>query len=143
MKSTNQIGSDLYRSLIEWNKKRGDGWGEIAYTAWHRTPWVTYAYVGTEDRGDNRHHVIHKWCTEKFGPCAIPSHDVPGCWHSGGTSFDGWCYFGFDSEYKLQEFKSAWPRTEIVVASTVQFGKVLDEDLSWAENEYNSNLAPD
>lgn len=101
-------GSDLYRSFIEWNAKRGEDDLRLAHQVWDMTPWVVDMFDGSMVR-DDRYRQMIMWCHKKWGDPAWWPSGRKGAWQRGGTTVNGWTWWGFDTKDKMNEFASAWP----------------------------------
>ncbi len=101
-------GSDLYRSIIEWNAKQGDDDLRLAHEVWDMTPWVVDMFDGSM-KHDDRYRQMVMWCHERWGEQAWWPSGRKGAWQRGGATVDGWTWWGFDTKDKMDDFASAWP----------------------------------
>jgi hypothetical protein len=104
----------LYHSIIE--HANGDGPChdlELTHKVWDPTPWVVDVYLGDRENTSTPLRqdecAIKRFCRANFGKESWPMHDEPAAWYSGGAIVDGWTWFGFDSEQKMNQFLEAWP----------------------------------
>ncbi len=101
------MGTDLYQSIIDWNARQSAELLRLAHEVWDMTPWVVDVFEGANrDMGymDRMH-----WCRERWGDQAWWPSGLKGAWQRGGATVDGWTWWGFDSEDKMNEFLAAWP----------------------------------
>ena len=103
-------GTDLYRSALAFNDDDPERQALMAQV-WRDTPWMVDAYTGSHDT--DRRHDLMEWCREQFGPEAWPIHGLPGQWHSGGATVDGWTWMGFATEARMRQFMERWPAPNV------------------------------
>jgi len=101
------VSTELYRSIIDWNARRGEDDVRLAHEVWDMTPWVVDVYEGPR-RGEGYKERM-QWCRDKFGDEAWWPSARKGGWQRGCATVDGWTWWGFDTEEKMNEFVAAWP----------------------------------
>ena len=101
-----KAGSELYQRQILGRPN------ELMRQVWSGTPWMVDAFTGS--CASHRYFTLMRWCRDQFGPEAWPIHGKPGRWCSGGATFDGWTWMGFETEEMMRQFQERWPAPEDV-----------------------------
>lgn len=105
------MATELYRDTIAWADRNLDEGGvALQHTVWDGTPWMVDAFTGSIE--SDRDYEIRKWCNEEFGPEARPIHGIPGAWHRGVATVNGWTWIGFAEREMMERFVAAWPKPE-------------------------------
>lgn len=80
------------------------------HKVWDGTPWMVDAFTGRFD--DDRYHQIGQWLHDRFGREASPIHKLPGTWHRGGATINGYTWLGFATEEMMTTFEEHWPNSD-------------------------------
>ena len=102
------MATEPYRSIMEFNEKRGASDLALAHEVWDMTPWIIDVHDGRVEDGLYRDLMV--WCQSRWGAQAWWPNGRKGAWQRGGATVDGWTWWGFDSEDKMREFVGAWPK---------------------------------
>lgn len=103
-------GTALYHDMLahEYDEERR----QLMATVWDGTPWMVDAYTGGHTNHRDREYEIRDWCTDQFGPEALPLHGRPGKWQRGSATIHGYTWMGFATEEMMQRFIGRWGQTE-------------------------------
>lgn len=102
------MASPLYHRMLRWNERQGDAeHTALSRRVWDGTPWMVNWYTGGINDGRTRDMI--EWCHEQFGEQAWWPSGRPGAWQRGSATINGWEWWGFDTEARMQQFMTAWP----------------------------------